>query len=197
MDTPSHAGKDETPLQVNLNGITTIIGKFGFAVTVLTFIMHMDLFLYTKADSLGGLLTADMGDGRGAFRAQLLQCGRHHHHRRHPRGPAVCRDAQLGGRHEEAHARVRDHSAPLDMRDNGVKRHLERQDRHTYHQPLVVEKVNSAKDFEELNSATIWEVFAELLLEGVFQCTCSKVVRGKDGTNTVPCMPHAYRDGHP
>ncbi|KAK1618349.1 hypothetical protein QYE76_023866 [Lolium multiflorum] len=45
MDTPSHAGKDETPLQVNLNGIATIIGKFGFAVTVLTFIMHMDLFL--------------------------------------------------------------------------------------------------------------------------------------------------------
>ncbi|KAK1630945.1 hypothetical protein QYE76_005260 [Lolium multiflorum] len=177
MDTPSHAGKDETPLQVNLNGIATIIGKFGFAVTVLTFIMHMDLFLYAKADSLGGLLTTDMGDGRGAFRAQLLQCGRHYHHRRRPRGPAVCRDAQLGGRHEEAHARVRDRSAPLGMRDHGVKRHLERQDRYTYHQPLVVEKVNAAhakttvntaKDFEQFNSAMIWEVFAELLLEGVF-----------------------------
>ena len=48
MDTLNEAGDDETPLQVKLNGVATIIGKIGLAFAFLTFLVLTGRFLLKK-----------------------------------------------------------------------------------------------------------------------------------------------------
>ncbi|KAI3471352.1 hypothetical protein Pfo_030716 [Paulownia fortunei] len=48
METLSEGGEDETPLQVKLNGVATIIGKIGLAFAVLTFLVLTVRFLVEK-----------------------------------------------------------------------------------------------------------------------------------------------------
>lgn len=55
METLSQGGEDETPLQVKLNGVATIIGKIGLVFASLTFIVLLARFLIDKAMH-GGLL---------------------------------------------------------------------------------------------------------------------------------------------
>ncbi|GLT95926.1 hypothetical protein SLE2022_135790 [Rubroshorea leprosula] len=49
METLSEDGDDETPLQVKLNGVATIIGKVGLSFAVLTFLVLTVRFLVEKA----------------------------------------------------------------------------------------------------------------------------------------------------
>ncbi|KAF9592479.1 hypothetical protein IFM89_015050 [Coptis chinensis] len=49
METLSEGGEDETPLQVKLNGVATIIGKIGLGFAVLTFLVLTVRFLVQKA----------------------------------------------------------------------------------------------------------------------------------------------------
>ncbi|GMP97540.1 hypothetical protein CsSME_00045757 [Camellia sinensis var. sinensis] len=49
METLSEGGDDETPLQVKLNGVATIIGKIGLGFAVLTFLVLIGRFLLEKA----------------------------------------------------------------------------------------------------------------------------------------------------
>ncbi|XP_031125865.1 calcium-transporting ATPase 4, plasma membrane-type-like [Ipomoea triloba] len=49
METLSESGEDETPLQVKLNGVATIIGKIGLGFAVLTFLVLVIRFLVEKA----------------------------------------------------------------------------------------------------------------------------------------------------
>ncbi|KAK2974119.1 hypothetical protein RJ640_025468 [Escallonia rubra] len=49
MVTLSEGGDDETPLQVKLNGVATIIGKFGLAFSVVTFLVLTTRFIVVKA----------------------------------------------------------------------------------------------------------------------------------------------------
>lgn len=49
MVTLSEGGDNETPLQVKLNGVATIIGKIGLAFAVLTFVVLTSRFLVNKA----------------------------------------------------------------------------------------------------------------------------------------------------
>ncbi|GLT45270.1 hypothetical protein SLA2020_191110 [Shorea laevis] len=49
METLSEDGQDETPLQVKLNGVATLIGKIGLTVGVLTFVVLTGRFLVEKA----------------------------------------------------------------------------------------------------------------------------------------------------
>ncbi|OMP06013.1 Cation-transporting P-type ATPase [Corchorus capsularis] len=49
METLNEGGEDETPLQVKLNGVATIIGKIGLAFAVLTFVVLTVRFLVEKA----------------------------------------------------------------------------------------------------------------------------------------------------
>ncbi|KAK1408504.1 hypothetical protein QVD17_40338 [Tagetes erecta] len=49
METLSEEGEDETPLQVKLNGVATIIGKIGLLFAVLTFLVLTVRFLVEKA----------------------------------------------------------------------------------------------------------------------------------------------------
>ncbi|XP_049935385.1 calcium-transporting ATPase 4, plasma membrane-type-like isoform X1 [Nymphaea colorata] len=51
METLSEGGEDETPLQVKLNGVATIIGKIGLSFAVLTFLVLLCRFLADKAIS--------------------------------------------------------------------------------------------------------------------------------------------------
>ncbi|XP_011091788.1 calcium-transporting ATPase 4, plasma membrane-type isoform X1 [Sesamum indicum] len=48
MVTLSEGGEDETPLQVKLNGVATIIGKIGLAFAILTFLVLTSRFLAVK-----------------------------------------------------------------------------------------------------------------------------------------------------
>ncbi|XP_021833296.1 putative calcium-transporting ATPase 11, plasma membrane-type isoform X2 [Prunus avium] len=48
METLSEGGEDETPLQVKLNGVATIIGKIGLTFAVLTFLVLAVRFLVEK-----------------------------------------------------------------------------------------------------------------------------------------------------
>lgn len=48
METLSEGGDDETPLQVKLNGVATIIGKIGLVFAVLTFLVLASRFLVQK-----------------------------------------------------------------------------------------------------------------------------------------------------
>ncbi|KAE9621686.1 hypothetical protein Lal_00033083 [Lupinus albus] len=48
METLSEGGEDETPLQVKLNGVATIIGKIGLAFAVVTFLVLTIRFLVEK-----------------------------------------------------------------------------------------------------------------------------------------------------
>ncbi|ERN05168.1 hypothetical protein AMTR_s00053p00213400 [Amborella trichopoda] len=49
METLSEGGEDETPLQVKLNGVATIIGKIGLTFAVLTFLVLIIRFSVEKA----------------------------------------------------------------------------------------------------------------------------------------------------
>ncbi|PON81180.1 P-type ATPase [Trema orientale] len=49
METLNEGGEDETPLQVKLNGVATIIGKIGLGFAVLTFLVLTGRFLLEKA----------------------------------------------------------------------------------------------------------------------------------------------------
>lgn len=48
METLSQGGEDETPLQVKLNGVATLIGKIGLGFAVLTFLVLLGRFLVEK-----------------------------------------------------------------------------------------------------------------------------------------------------
>ncbi|KAL5543642.1 hypothetical protein UlMin_007426 [Ulmus minor] len=49
METLNETGDNETPLQVKLNGVATIIGKIGLAFSILTFVVLTSRFLVGKA----------------------------------------------------------------------------------------------------------------------------------------------------
>ncbi|KAK7841348.1 putative calcium-transporting atpase 11, partial [Quercus suber] len=49
METLNEGGDDETPLQVKLNGVATIIGKIGLTFAVLTFLILIGRYLVEKA----------------------------------------------------------------------------------------------------------------------------------------------------
>ncbi|KAK2985808.1 hypothetical protein RJ640_019304, partial [Escallonia rubra] len=49
METLSDGGDDETPLQVKLNGVATVIGKIGLGFAVLTFVVLIVRYLVEKA----------------------------------------------------------------------------------------------------------------------------------------------------
>ncbi|KAK9158607.1 hypothetical protein Scep_005181 [Stephania cephalantha] len=49
METLSEGGEDETPLQVKLNGVATIIGKIGLFFALLTFVVLTGRFVVEKA----------------------------------------------------------------------------------------------------------------------------------------------------
>ncbi|CAA7388467.1 unnamed protein product [Spirodela intermedia] len=60
-ETLNQGGEDETPLQVKLNGVATIIGKIGLGFAILTFLVLLARFLIGKAVH-GGILHWSFND---------------------------------------------------------------------------------------------------------------------------------------
>ncbi|XP_027912992.1 putative calcium-transporting ATPase 11, plasma membrane-type [Vigna unguiculata] len=61
METINEGGEDETPLQVKLNGVATIIGKIGLTFAILTFLVLIIRFLVEKAHN-GEIASWSMAD---------------------------------------------------------------------------------------------------------------------------------------
>uniref|UniRef100_A0A453GKH6 Calcium-transporting ATPase n=1 Tax=Aegilops tauschii subsp. strangulata TaxID=200361 RepID=A0A453GKH6_AEGTS len=197
METLSQGGEDETPLQVKLNGVATIIGKIGLAFAVLTFTVLMARFLIGKAASPGGLVTWGMADALSvlnffAVAVTIIVVAV-------PEGLPLAVTLSLAFAMKklmQERALVRHLSACETMGSASCICTDKTGTLTTNH--MVVEKVwaaggattvSTAKGFEEFTSSALSEGFAKLLLEGVFQCSGSEVVRGKDGKTSVMGTP--------
>ncbi|KAF7032990.1 hypothetical protein CFC21_044118 [Triticum aestivum] len=197
METLSQGGEDETPLQVKLNGVATIIGKIGLAFAVLTFTVLMARFLLGKAASPGGLVTWGMADALSvlnffAVAVTIIVVAV-------PEGLPLAVTLSLAFAMKklmQERALVRHLSACETMGSASCICTDKTGTLTTNH--MVVEKVwaaggattvSTAKGFEEFTSSALSEGFAKLLLEGVFQCSGSEVVRGKDGKTSVMGTP--------
>ncbi|EMS65485.1 Calcium-transporting ATPase 3, plasma membrane-type [Triticum urartu] len=197
METLSQGGEDETPLQVKLNGVATIIGKIGLAFAVLTFTVLMARFLVGKAGSPGGLVTWGMADALSvlnffAVAVTIIVVAV-------PEGLPLAVTLSLAFAMKklmQERALVRHLSACETMGSASCICTDKTGTLTTNH--MVVEKVwaaggattvSTAKGFEEFTSSALSEGFAKLLLEGVFQCSGSEVVRSKDGKTSVMGTP--------
>uniref|UniRef100_A0ACD5XFI1 Uncharacterized protein n=1 Tax=Avena sativa TaxID=4498 RepID=A0ACD5XFI1_AVESA len=197
METLSQGGEDETPLQVKLNGVATIIGKIGLVFAIMTFTVLMGRFLWVKMHSAGGLLEWAMEDALSvlnffAVAVTIIVVAV-------PEGLPLAVTLSLAFAMKklmQERALVRHLSACETMGSASCICTDKTGTLTTNH--MVVEKVwaagsattvSTAKGFEELTSSALSEAYTKLLLEGVFQCSGSEVVHGKDGTTTVMGTP--------
>uniref|UniRef100_A0A0E0N7G0 Calcium-transporting ATPase n=1 Tax=Oryza rufipogon TaxID=4529 RepID=A0A0E0N7G0_ORYRU len=196
METLSQGGEDETPLQVKLNGVATIIGKIGLAFAVLTFTVLMARFLLGKAGAPGGLLRWRMVDALAvlnffAVAVTIIVVAV-------PEGLPLAVTLSLAFAMKklmQERALVRHLSACETMGSASCICTDKTGTLTTNH--MVVEKIwasgaaqtmSNAKGFDQLTSS-MSETFAKVLLEGVFHCSGSEVVRGKDGRHTIMGTP--------
>lgn len=198
METLSQGGEDETPLQVKLNGVATIIGKIGLAFAVLTFTVLMARFLLAKANA-NALLVWGMEDALSvlnffAVAVTIIVVAV-------PEGLPLAVTLSLAFAMKklmQERALVRHLSACETMGSASCICTDKTGTLTTNH--MVVEKVwlagaattvSTAKGFEELVTASALssEGFTKVLLEGVFHCSGSEVVRGKDGRTSIMGTP--------
>uniref|UniRef100_A0A0D9VA28 Calcium-transporting ATPase n=1 Tax=Leersia perrieri TaxID=77586 RepID=A0A0D9VA28_9ORYZ len=196
METLSQGGEDETPLQVKLNGVATIIGKIGLAFAVLTFTVLMARFVLAKANSDGGLLNWGMEDALSvlnffAVAVTIIVVAV-------PEGLPLAVTLSLAFAMKklmQERALVRHLSACETMGSASCICTDKTGTLTTNH--MVVEKVWVAgadatlsvpNGFDQITSSLSGN-FNGLLLDGVFHCSGSEVVRGKDGKVTVMGTP--------
>ncbi|CAD6235005.1 unnamed protein product [Miscanthus lutarioriparius] len=196
METLSQGGEDETPLQVKLNGVATIIGKIGLAFAVLTFTVLMARFLVGKAHAPGGLLRWRGADALSvlnffAVAVTIVVVAV-------PEGLPLAVTLSLAFAMKklmQERALVRHLSACETMGSASCICTDKTGTLTTNH--MVVEKVwasgaaqtvSIAKGFDELRSS-VSENFTRVLLEGVFHCSGSEVVTSKDGRTSVMGTP--------
>ncbi|PAN51669.2 hypothetical protein PAHAL_9G580400 [Panicum hallii] len=196
METLSQGGEDETPLQVKLNGVATIIGKIGLAFAVLTFTVLMARFLVDKAHAPGGLMRWSGEDALSvlnffAVAVTIIVVAV-------PEGLPLAVTLSLAFAMKklmQERALVRHLSACETMGSASCICTDKTGTLTTNH--MVVEKVwasgaaqtvSTAKGFDELKSS-LSENFTKVLLEGVFHCSGSEVVTNKDGKTTIMGTP--------
>ncbi|XP_062187697.1 calcium-transporting ATPase 1, plasma membrane-type-like isoform X2 [Phragmites australis] len=196
METLSQGGEDETPLQVKLNGVATIIGKIGLAFSVLTFTVLMARFLVSKAHAPGGLLRWRVADALSilnffAVAVTIVVVAV-------PEGLPLAVTLSLAFAMKklmQERALVRHLSACETMGSASCICTDKTGTLTTNH--MVVEKVwasgaaqtvSTAKGFDQLKSS-VSENFSMVLLEGVFHCSGSEIVRDKDGKTTIMGTP--------
>ncbi|OVA07295.1 Cation-transporting P-type ATPase [Macleaya cordata] len=195
METLNEGGEDETPLQVKLNGVATIVGKIGLVFAVLTFVVLIVRFLVEKAlhnefsvwSSQDGLKILDYF----AIAVTIIVVAV-------PEGLPLAVTLSLAFAMKKL------------MNDKALVRHLSACETMgsascictdktgtltTNH--MVVDKIwiseeitiierNNSGDI--LKSTTCDEVL-NILLQSIFQNTGSEVVKGKDGKNTILGTP--------
>lgn len=193
MSTLSQGGEDETPLQVKLNGVATIIGKIGLAFACLTFLVLIGRFLIAKGITVG-LLKWYPEDAMTvlnyfAIAVTIIVVAV-------PEGLPLAVTLSLA------------YAMKKLMHDKALVRHLAACETMgsascictdktgtltTNH--MVVDKiwlcdvsVNAKDTIEDLN-VLISENVVSTLLQGIFENSSSEVVKGKDGKNTILGTP--------
>ncbi|KAF3327162.1 putative calcium-transporting ATPase 5, plasma membrane-type isoform X1 [Carex littledalei] len=193
MSTLSQGGEDETPLQVKLNGVATIIGKIGLAFACLTFLVLIGRFLIAKGITVG-LLKWYPEDALTvlnyfAIAVTIIVVAV-------PEGLPLAVTLSLA------------YAMKKLMDDKALVRHLAACETMgsascictdktgtltTNH--MVVDKiwlcdvsVNAKDTIEDLN-VLISENVVSTLLQGIFENSSSEVVKGKDGKNTILGTP--------
>jgi P-type Ca2+ transporter type 2C len=195
MSTLSQGGEDETPLQVKLNGVATLIGKIGLGFSLLTFFVLIVRFLIAKGINVG-LLKWYPEDALTilnyfAIAVTIIVVAV-------PEGLPLAVTLSLAFAMKKL------------MNDKALVRHLaacetmgsascictDKTGTLTTNHMMVdkiwlcdVTKSFNAKDkIEDLN-VLISENVVSTLLQGIFENSSSEVVKGKDGKNTILGMP--------
>lgn len=195
MVTLSEGGDDETPLQVKLNGVATIIGKIGLVFAVLTFIVLISRYFVYKAlhNQIGHWSSKDASTLLNYFAIAVIIIV-----------VAVPEGLPLAVTLSLAFAMKRL------MKDKALVRHLSACETMgsatcictdktgtltTNH--MVVDKMWICEETRTIKSShdetalknSVNETVYNLLIQSIFQNTSSEVVKGKDGRNTILGTP--------
>ncbi|XP_072958999.1 probable calcium-transporting ATPase 8, plasma membrane-type [Typha angustifolia] len=193
METLSQGGENETPLQVKLNGVATIIGNIGMAFAIATFVVLFARFLAQK--TIHGLSWSP-GDALTilnyfAISVTIIVVAV-------PEGLPLAVTLSLAFAMKklmEEKALVRHLSACETMGSANCICTDKTGTLTTNH--MVVDKTwicevskssISSESFNDLK-AMISEKVVNIILEGIFENSGSEVVRGKDGKNTILGTP--------
>ncbi|XP_071726693.1 calcium-transporting ATPase 4, plasma membrane-type-like [Rutidosis leptorrhynchoides] len=194
METLSEEGEDETPLQVKLNGVATIIGKIGLVFAVLTFLVLTVRFLVEKA-MRGDFSSWSSSDALSmldyfATAVTIIVVAV-------PEGLPLAVTLSLAFAMKKL------------MNDKALVRHLSACETMgsatcictdktgtltTNH--MVVDKIwvsGEIKDVRDSEGRVISSKLSEsvltILLQGIFECTGSEVVKDKDGKTSILGTP--------
>ncbi|XP_066364831.1 probable calcium-transporting ATPase 6, plasma membrane-type isoform X2 [Miscanthus floridulus] len=195
MDTLNDDGVDETPLQVKLNGVATIIGQIGLVFAILTFLVLLVRFLVDKGMNVG-LLNWSANDALTivnyfAIAVTIIVVAV-------PEGLPLAVTLSLAFAMQKL------------MNDKALVRHLAACETMgsascictdktgtltTNH--MIVDKVwigdvskcvNGDTNINELKAATA-ESALDILIQGIFVNTGSEIVKGDDGKKTILGTP--------
>ncbi|CAN1813830.1 Calcium-transporting ATPase 4, plasma membrane-type [Linum perenne] len=188
MVTLSEAGDEETPLQVKLNGVATIIGKIGLVFAMMTFLVLLGRYLLQKAEN-GKLTEWSMNDALQllnffAIAVTIIVVAV-------PEGLPLAVTLSLAFAMKKL------------MNDKALVRHLSACETMgsascictdktgtltTNH--MVVNKVWICGETKPVSKGmVVAEPVFEMLLQAIFQNTGSEVVKGKDGKTNVLGTP--------
>ncbi|KAL4571741.1 hypothetical protein LXL04_018506 [Taraxacum kok-saghyz] len=184
METLSEEGEDETPLQVKLNGVATIIGKIGLIFAVLTFLVLTVRFLVEKAmrnefttwTSTDALSMLDYFATAVTIIVVAV-----------PEGLPLAVTLSLAFAMKQL------------MKDKALVRHLSACETMGSATVICTDKTGTlttnhmlvTKIFVsgEIKSVTDNQKLPETLLQGVFECTGSEVVKDKSGNTSILGTP--------
>ncbi|KAI9120516.1 hypothetical protein K1719_007549 [Acacia pycnantha] len=195
METLSEGGEDETPLQVKLNGVATLIGKIGLAFAVITFLVLIIRFVVEKAQ-LGEITNWSLSDAMKlldyfAIAVTIIVVAV-------PEGLPLAVTLSLAFAMKKL------------MNDRALVRHLAACETMgssscictdktgtltTNH--MVVDKIwtceksvdiNGEESRDKLKTEVSKEVFS-ILFQAIFQNTSAEAVKDKDGKNTILGTP--------
>ncbi|XP_008463118.2 putative calcium-transporting ATPase 11, plasma membrane-type isoform X1 [Cucumis melo] len=195
MVTLSEGGDDETPLQVKLNGVATIIGKIGLVFAVLTFIVLISRYFVFKAlhNQIEHWSSKDASTLLNYFAIAVIIIV-----------VAVPEGLPLAVTLSLAFAMKRL------MKDKALVRHLSACETMgsatcictdktgtltTNHMVVdkmwICEETRTTKNLDDETAlkSSVNETVYNLLIQSIFQNTSSEVVKGKDGRNTILGSP--------
>ncbi|XP_061353498.1 putative calcium-transporting ATPase 11, plasma membrane-type isoform X2 [Gastrolobium bilobum] len=195
MDTLNEGGDDETPLQVKLNGVATIIGKIGLGFALLTFLVLTGRFLLEKIEqheiTEWGLNDASKLLNFFATAVIIIVVAV-------PEGLPLAVTLSLAFAMKKLmndKALVRHLSACETMGSAGCICTDKTGTLTTNH--MVVDKIWICEQTKAIKSGTsenvlkpsISEQIFDLLLQSIFQNTGSEIVKGQDGKNKIMGTP--------
>ncbi|KAL7586628.1 hypothetical protein Lser_V15G38722 [Lactuca serriola] len=188
METLSEEGEDETPLQVKLNGVATIIGKIGLVFAILTFLVLTVRFLIEKA-MRNEFTTWSSADALSmldyfATAVTIIVVAV-------PEGLPLAVTLSLAFAMKELmkdKALVRHLSACETMGSSTVICTDKTGTLTTNH--MVVTKIFVSGEIQDVkDNAKLPERVSDVLLQGIFECTGSEVVKDKSGKTSILGTP--------